>query len=99
MSSLFFSRLQHIIKPITKSLTQSTHNVNLNLTKPFISNQFINQHQLNLGHRGMKVRSSVKRICDGCSVVKRKGRVYVICSKDPRHKQVLVFTFGCFGLI
>ncbi|EFP81290.1 hypothetical protein PGT21_017876 [Puccinia graminis f. sp. tritici] len=37
--------------------------------------------------RGMKVRSSVKKICDGCSVVKRKGRVYVICSKNPRHKQ------------
>ncbi|GFZ43745.1 hypothetical protein JCM24511_01465 [Saitozyma sp. JCM 24511] len=27
--------------------------------------------------RGMKVRSSVKRFCDGCSVVRRKGRVYV----------------------
>ncbi|MBW0532885.1 hypothetical protein O181_072600 [Austropuccinia psidii MF-1] len=37
--------------------------------------------------RGMKVRSSVKKICDGCSIVKRKGRVYVICSKNPRHKQ------------
>ncbi|KNZ43781.1 ribosomal protein L36 [Puccinia sorghi] len=41
--------------------------------------------------RGMKVRSSVKKICDGCSVVKRKGRVYVICSKNPRHKQVRLF--------
>ncbi|EPT04371.1 hypothetical protein FOMPIDRAFT_1085649, partial [Fomitopsis schrenkii] len=38
--------------------------------------------------RGMKVRSSVKRICDGCSVVRRKGRIYIICSKNPRHKQV-----------
>ncbi|KAI0726168.1 ribosomal protein L36-domain-containing protein [Fomitopsis betulina] len=37
--------------------------------------------------RGMKVRSSVKRICDGCSVVRRKGRIYIICSKNPRHKQ------------
>ncbi|KAH9818065.1 ribosomal protein L36-domain-containing protein, partial [Melampsora americana] len=87
MTSLFFSRFQHLVKPITKSFNQSTHNVNLNLTKPFISNQFITQNQLNLSNRGMKVRSSVKRICDGCSVVKRKGRVYVICSKDPRHKQ------------
>ncbi|KZT02678.1 uncharacterized protein LAESUDRAFT_705685 [Laetiporus sulphureus 93-53] len=38
--------------------------------------------------RGMKVRSSVKRMCDGCSVVKRKGRIYIICSKNPKHKQV-----------
>jgi len=37
--------------------------------------------------RGMKVRSSVKVMCDGCSIVIRKGRVYVICSKDPKHKQ------------
>ena len=38
--------------------------------------------------RGMKVRSSVKVMCDGCSVVKRKGNVYIICSKNPKHKQV-----------
>lgn len=38
--------------------------------------------------RGMKVRSAVKRFCEGCSVVRRKGRLYVICSKDPKHKQV-----------
>ncbi|KIJ68475.1 hypothetical protein HYDPIDRAFT_58834, partial [Hydnomerulius pinastri MD-312] len=38
--------------------------------------------------RGMKVRSSVKVMCDGCSIVVRKGRVYVICSKNAKHKQV-----------
>ncbi|KAH8082244.1 ribosomal protein L36-domain-containing protein [Filobasidium floriforme] len=37
--------------------------------------------------RGMKVRSSVKKFCDGCSVVRRKGYLYVVCSKDPKHKQ------------
>ncbi|PAV21962.1 50s ribosomal l36 [Pyrrhoderma noxium] len=37
--------------------------------------------------RGMKVRSSVKLMCDGCAIVKRKGRVYVICSNNPKHKQ------------
>ncbi|TFK30422.1 hypothetical protein FA15DRAFT_6501 [Coprinopsis marcescibilis] len=37
--------------------------------------------------RGMKVRASVKVLCDGCSVVRRKGRVYVVCSKNPKHKQ------------
>lgn len=34
----------------------------------------------------MKVRASVKRICDNCKIVRRKGRVYVICT-NPRHKQ------------
>ncbi|CEQ42917.1 SPOSA6832_04778 [Sporobolomyces salmonicolor] len=39
------------------------------------------------GKRGMKVRSSIKTYCDGCSVVRRKGTLFVICSKDPKHKQ------------
>ncbi|MCD6500198.1 MAG: 50S ribosomal protein L36 [Deltaproteobacteria bacterium] len=34
----------------------------------------------------MKVRASVKKICDKCKIVRRKGVVRVICS-DPRHKQ------------
>ena len=34
----------------------------------------------------MKVRASVKKICDKCKIVKRKGVVYVIC-KNPMHKQ------------
>ncbi|HHL72525.1 MAG TPA: 50S ribosomal protein L36 [Bacteroidetes bacterium] len=34
----------------------------------------------------MKVRSSVKKICDSCKIIRRKGRVMVIC-KNPRHKQ------------
>ena len=35
----------------------------------------------------MKVRSSVKRICENCKIIKRKGVVRVICSSNPRHKQ------------
>ena len=35
----------------------------------------------------MKLLASVKRICRNCKVIKRKGVVRVICSKDPRHKQ------------
>ena len=37
--------------------------------------------------RPMKVRSSVKRICENCKVVRRKGKIYVVCSSNPRHKQ------------
>jgi large subunit ribosomal protein L36 len=34
----------------------------------------------------MKVRSSVKRMCEQCKVVRRKGVVRIICS-NPKHKQ------------
>ncbi|KAF1814380.1 hypothetical protein P152DRAFT_472151 [Eremomyces bilateralis CBS 781.70] len=38
--------------------------------------------------RGMKVRTSVKKLCDGCKSVRRKKKyVYIICSKNPKHKQ------------
>jgi large subunit ribosomal protein L36 len=35
----------------------------------------------------MKVRASVKRLCESCKVIKRKNVVRVICSANPRHKQ------------
>ncbi len=35
----------------------------------------------------MKVRASVKKVCVNCKVVKRKGVIRVICSKNPKHKQ------------
>jgi large subunit ribosomal protein L36 len=35
----------------------------------------------------MKVRASVKKICDKCKVIKRKGTVRIICPGNPRHKQ------------
>jgi large subunit ribosomal protein L36 len=34
----------------------------------------------------MKVKPSVKKICNKCRVIRRNRRVMVICS-DPRHKQ------------
>ncbi|MFQ6617275.1 MAG: 50S ribosomal protein L36 [Fidelibacterota bacterium] len=34
----------------------------------------------------MKVRASVKKICDKCKIIKRKGVVRVICV-NSRHKQ------------
>ena len=35
----------------------------------------------------MKVRASVKKMCNQCRIIKRKGVVRVICSADPKHKQ------------
>ena len=34
----------------------------------------------------MKVRSSVKPICEKCKVIKRKGNIMIIC-ENPKHKQ------------
>ena len=34
----------------------------------------------------VKVRASVKKICDKCKIVKRKGVVRVVCD-NPKHKQ------------
>jgi len=48
-----------------------------------------------LGHVGslipnetgaMKVRASVKPMCEKCKVIRRNGAVLVIC-QNPRHKQ------------
>eukprot|EP00163_Fabomonas_tropica_P009098 TRINITY_DN1888_c0_g1_i1.p1 TRINITY_DN1888_c0_g1~~TRINITY_DN1888_c0_g1_i1.p1 ORF type:complete len:107 (-),score=0.12 TRINITY_DN1888_c0_g1_i1:94-414(-) len=35
----------------------------------------------------MRVRASVKRICEHCIIVKRGKRIYNICKKNRRHKQ------------
>ena len=34
----------------------------------------------------MKVRPSVKKMCDKCKVIKRKGKILVIC-ENHKHKQ------------
>ena len=35
----------------------------------------------------MKVRTSVKKICAYCKIIKRRGVVRVICKRNPKHKQ------------
>ena len=39
-----------------------------------------------LGIKIMKVRSSIKKICNKCQIIKRNGILRVIC-ENPRHKQ------------
>jgi len=34
----------------------------------------------------MKVKPSVKKMCDKCKLIRRRGIVRVICT-NPRHKQ------------
>lgn len=35
----------------------------------------------------MKVRASVRKMCNFCKIVKRKGIIRVVCTNDPKHKQ------------
>ena len=37
-------------------------------------------------HGAMKVRASVKPMCEKCKIIRRHGAVLVIC-QNPRHKQ------------
>jgi large subunit ribosomal protein L36 len=34
----------------------------------------------------MKVQASVKKRCEKCKIIRRHGRVFVIC-QNPKHKQ------------
>nr|AJB98495.1 ribosomal protein L36 [Helminthostachys zeylanica] len=34
----------------------------------------------------MKIRASVRRICEKCRLIRRRGRIMMICS-NPKHKQ------------
>nr|QVX30527.1 ribosomal protein L36 [Myroxylon balsamum] len=34
----------------------------------------------------MKIRASVRKICEKCRLIRRRGRIIVICT-NPRHKQ------------
>ncbi len=35
----------------------------------------------------MKAKASVKKMCEYCYVVRRKGKVFVYCKRDKKHKQ------------
>jgi len=39
------------------------------------------------GDSPVKVRSSVRPICEHCKVIRRRGVVRVICKRNPKHKQ------------
>jgi large subunit ribosomal protein L36 len=49
---------------------------------------FVSQEMMGDRSIAVKVRSSVKRMCNSCQIVRRKGKVRVICKSDPKHKQV-----------
>lgn len=54
---------------------------------PRITNPITTAAALYSPIRQFKVRTSVKKFCKDCYVVKRKGRVYVYCKSNGKHKQ------------
>ncbi|NWV03608.1 RM36 protein, partial [Ptilonorhynchus violaceus] len=36
---------------------------------------------------GLKTKTSLRRRCKDCYIVRRRGRLYVLCKSNPRHKQ------------
>jgi large subunit ribosomal protein L36 len=55
---------------------------------PVVSSHRTKQAAKPPGVRAVKVKASVKRVCGSCQVIRRKGKVRVICKADPKHKQV-----------
>ena len=52
-----------------------------------LQNQYGDRYNIKEGkEEEMKVRPSVKPICEKCKVIKRKGKIRVIC-ENPKHKQ------------
>ncbi|KAF2691621.1 hypothetical protein K458DRAFT_353494 [Lentithecium fluviatile CBS 122367] len=78
--------------PVARSIHTSTFTQRLILRHNAISDVVSRLGGLRVQNqqtRGMKVRSSVKKLCEGCKSVRRKkGKyVYIICDKNPKHKQ------------
>lgn len=56
-------------------------------TTPISNSVFASASQLWTPIRTFKVRTSVKKFCKDCYMVRRKGRVYVYCKSNGKHKQ------------
>jgi large subunit ribosomal protein L36 len=56
------------------------------LVTPLLFKSWPENEQFRL-ERPVKVRSSVKPICENCKVVKRNGVTRIICKRNPKHKQ------------
>lgn len=41
----------------------------------------------------MKVRVSIRKMCNNCRLIRRKGKIFIIC-KNPKHKQRQIRKFS-----
>ncbi|KAF7999229.1 hypothetical protein HF325_006761 [Metschnikowia pulcherrima] len=73
-----------IVSPFTRALS------GLRATAPSMAiknSVFASTTQLQMSVRTFKVRTSVKKFCKDCYMVRRKGKVYVYCKSNGKHKQ------------
>ena len=66
--------------------TRVTAHLGSGLDRNFVRVLIGDQVEVELTPRDLKVRATVKRICDKCKVVRRRGEVRVICT-NAKHKQ------------
>ena len=52
----------------------------------YIDNDIIDVERFGKENIIVKVRASVKPICEKCKVIRRKGSIRIIC-ENPKHKQ------------
>jgi len=57
------------------------------LIHPKYVEDFPKFNTLLFGLREMRYVSAVKKICDGCQIVRRRKAIFVICKNNVRHKQ------------
>lgn len=62
---------------VAKQCSHEHTHANMHVQQSFILNMA----------RSYKVRTSVKKFCSHCYIARRKGRVYVLCKANPKHKQ------------
>ncbi|QBM85799.1 ribosomal protein L36 [Metschnikowia aff. pulcherrima] len=73
-----------IVSPFTRALS----GVRAAAPSMAIKNSvFASTTQLQMSVRTFKVRTSVKKFCKDCYMVRRKGKVYVYCKSNGKHKQ------------
>ncbi|KAG4302650.1 hypothetical protein PCK1_001005 [Pneumocystis canis] len=90
---LFFSIFMILLKITLPSLNDTIFSFHIFLAFWFlvliwsayyiISNGFLPIFQIS----GMKNQASVKKQCEHCYSVRRKGRVYILCKVNKKHKQ------------
>lgn len=76
MFSLVAATVRRQVMPISRAAT-FVPRLMMPVAKPAIQESI----------RTFKVRTSVKKFCKDCYMVRRKGRVYVYCKSNGKHKQ------------
>lgn len=84
--ALSFATARHTKVPLHPQRDDTTRSVARCSSAHRYTRRYTSTRSRSEDGRQMKVQPSVKRICDKCKVIRRNGRVMVIC-ENLRHKQ------------